>query len=137
MNCSSDLVFFFKFSAFSLEYQKFFSITRTFFFSQKVRTILVTKTIDDFFPPCRKFKNAPNILEFMHCNMLIIQRHKPTSCSPGAVNKKFVNMFQKETSYNKSVPTCEWSPSKTWERSISLLCTHVDVSLNQKTEDHL
>ena len=32
-----------KFSAFSLEFQKFFSITRTIFFSKLVRTILVTK----------------------------------------------------------------------------------------------
>ena len=38
-NCSSD----FKNFAFSLEFQKFFSITRTFCFSQLVRTILVTK----------------------------------------------------------------------------------------------
>ena len=32
-----------KFSAFSLEFQKFFSITKTFFFSQWVRKILVIK----------------------------------------------------------------------------------------------
>ena len=35
--------FFCKFSAFRLEFQKFFSITRSFFFLQQARTILETK----------------------------------------------------------------------------------------------
>ena len=35
-----------KFSAFSLKPQKYFSITRTIFFSQKVKTILITKYHD-------------------------------------------------------------------------------------------
>ena len=51
-NCSNLSLFeqivlviskFCKFSAFSLKFQKFFSISRTFFYSQWVRTILVTK----------------------------------------------------------------------------------------------
>ena len=47
-----------KFLAFSFEFQKFFSITRTFFFSQWVRTIFVQKSKHSPSVQCSKKKRA-------------------------------------------------------------------------------